>query len=108
MTQSYRDASAFAAKRLHIAAQGFSPGLCGTRNRPESGGRGASLALRVLFHHRAQNRVPLSGHLLLPPDPGLTPWAVLSSRCAAKTDAPNRPLLLKYHIYPVDFVNKSQ
>jgi len=32
--QSLRDVSDFAAKRLHIIAQGFSPGLCVVRIRP--------------------------------------------------------------------------
>jgi hypothetical protein len=30
----------FAAKRLYIIAQGFSPGLAVQKDRPESGGRG--------------------------------------------------------------------
>jgi hypothetical protein len=42
-------------------------------------------AARVIFH-RARHRVPLSGHLLLSPDPGLKPWAVLYSRFAAGSD----------------------
>ena len=33
---SRRDVSDFAAKLLHIVAQGFSPGLCVARIRPES------------------------------------------------------------------------
>jgi molybdopterin-binding protein len=65
--------------------------------------------IRVLFHHRAQHRVPLfrlrpitrsyggqAGHLCQRPDPGLKPWAVLYSRFAAKSDEPlrNVPIFL--------------
>jgi hypothetical protein len=42
----------------------------------------------MLFHHRGQHRVPLSGHFFYqPPNPGLKPWAVLYSRFAAKSDS---------------------
>jgi hypothetical protein len=91
----------FAAKRLHRTSQGFSPGLCAARNPPclsavvlerwdeggrrKSGGRGAPLGCSRVIHHRTKHRVPLSGHILLPPDPGLKPWAVLCSRFAAKS-----------------------
>ena len=89
---------AFAAKRLHIIAQGFSPGLRVTRNPPWRPRR--VFRLFACYSTAAPNIgchfssfVPYSpnyggqaGHLLLPPDPGLKPWAVMYSRFAAKSD----------------------
>ena len=77
-----------AAKRLHRTAQGFSPGSCVARIRPERGSRGASLdCWRFIRPPRRTSGATFRARLL-PPDPGLKPWAVLSSRFAAKPDRP--------------------
>ena len=74
--------------------------------------RGAKSALKVaaeaclslwavLFHPRAEHRVPLSGHLSQTPDPGLKPWAVLYSRFAAKSDrSPAGHFHGRAHLWP--------
>jgi hypothetical protein len=73
-----RDAgSDFAARRLYRTVQGFNPGSRIARDpaclsavvlgKRDEGGKVAAevglQALHVLFHRRAHNRVPLSGHL---------------------------------------------
>jgi len=86
--RSLRSVSDFAAKRLEIIAQGFSPGSCVARIRPESGGRVVSLGSSRVILTTPNIGCHFQGTFHRPPDPGLKPWAVLYSRFAAKSDKP--------------------
>jgi hypothetical protein len=62
------DVSDFAANRLDIIAQGFSPGLSVARIRPDSGDRVVSLRLFACYSYSVPNigatfRAPFTDHL---------------------------------------------
>jgi hypothetical protein len=83
------DTSDFAAKRLHITAQGFSPGLCVARNPPWKRRPTRVPRIFACYSICASNiGCPFQGTFQQPSDPGLKPWAVLYSRFAAKPNVP--------------------
>jgi hypothetical protein len=95
--------SIIAAQRLNRTAQGFSPGLCVARIPPclsavvREVGRRKKVAAEAIVRLFAcySNSPPnigchFQGTFYSPPDPGLKPWAVLFSRCAAKSGGPLR------------------
>jgi hypothetical protein len=90
--------SNFAAERLHIIAQAFSPALHSAKAALKVAAKARLWAVRMLFIV-PQHRMPLfllrpcipanyggqAGHHLLTANPGLKPWAVLYSRFAANS-----------------------